>query len=400
MTVVTPDLFPDDLRIYLEAADSIRAHEPLYLTGAIEQMEFFQYAPAYALVFVPFLWLPPAAAGAIHTLLHVVEYVLLYVCWGRIFRRLGLEQASEMLAWTLPVWLICSDFWSDLGYLNVYILMALLATLLLDALLQGRIGWSLLWLSILLQIKPQWAFPVVVPLLLGRRLFFAKLMGLAIAVYGAIVGLTMLIVGPAYGWEQYRTYFQLILELSRLDYPWRTLADGFLGYNHSIMQAAIYLLGESPGSMKLAVVIKVLLLLPLLAVAVRCLHRPVSWIEHNAPELSLDLAFALYLGVFIWLDVVWEVALGIAVFTYLAATLRERGALILAWIVFMTYALIDFLRFVTFVVFPEAITPNLYVLTDPSVYIPLTMIVILTFYVLLIKRLWVGLGRGARGQVV
>jgi len=59
-----------------------------------------------------------------------------------------------MLAWLLPVWLVFAQFWSDLGYLNVYVLMALLATLFIDALLDERLGWSLVWVSIILQIKP------------------------------------------------------------------------------------------------------------------------------------------------------------------------------------------------------------------------------------------------------
>jgi hypothetical protein len=36
----------------------------------------------------------------------------------------------------------------------------------------------------------------------------------------------------------------------------------------------------------------------------------------------------------------------------------------------------------------DVIDPGPYVLTDPSIYIPMIMIVILVFYGLLVKRLW------------
>ena len=87
--------------------------------------------------------------------MHVIAYGLLYWTWGRIFRRLGLERAQDVLAWTLPVWLVFSQFWADLSYLNVYVFMALFASLLIDALWEEKLGWALLWLALIIQTKPQ-----------------------------------------------------------------------------------------------------------------------------------------------------------------------------------------------------------------------------------------------------
>jgi hypothetical protein len=99
--------------------------------------------------------------------------------------------------------------------------------------------------------------------------------------------------------------------------------------------------------------------------------------------------FALYLGAFIWLDMVWEASLAIAVFAYLLATLEQPRGRILTWIVFLPYALIDAWQLVSFGLFGmDVIAPGPYVLTDPSIYIPMIMIVILTFYALLIRRAW------------
>jgi hypothetical protein len=114
----------------------------------------------------------------------------------------------------------------------------------------------------------------------------------------------------------------------------------------------------------------------------------------------LDLAFALYLGAFIWLDVVWEVTLGIAAFTHLLSTLDRKQARICVWVTFLPYALIDLWQVISFLAFgPDVMLPGPYILTDPSIYIPLVMIVILTFYALLIQRSWSAMlaDQGTRG---
>ena len=387
---------PNDLGDYLDAARRLQNREDLYLKGRLDRVEFYQYAPAYALAFAPFLWMSPVAAAAIHTLLHVGAYALLYFLWGRIFYRLGLERAAEMLAWTLPVWVVCSAFWGDLSYLNIYVIMALLGTLLIDAVLDERLGWSLLWLSIILQIKPQWAFAAAVPLLLGRWRFFARLAALAIVSYAAIVGVTMLVAGPEYGWAQYVDYARFLVPMPG-NFPWREPGAPFLGYNHSIMQVVMYTLGVSPGTFTLATAIKLALLLPLGVVSARQLLRPASRAGRDTPLLALDLAFVLYLGAFIWLDMVWELSLGAALFPYLLATLDRRDVKIGVAVIFLLYALVDVWRLVSFIVFGDAvIAPGLYVLTDPSVYLPLTMMVILAFYAALLARLWAAPARSER----
>jgi hypothetical protein len=378
-----------DLQLYLNAASHLQMRQDVYLKGTLNYVEFYQYSPAYALAFTPFLWLPLSAVLIIHTLAHVVAYGLLYWLWDRTFKRLGLGHVSQTLAWLLPLWLVFSQFWADLGYLNVYVFMALLATLLIDAILNQRLGLSVLWLSIILQIKPQWAFAAGVPLLLGQWRFFLKLMGLTVATYAVIVGAVMLIVGPLYGWQQYLDYFQFLRDM-RDNLVWRGPDAPFLGYDHSITQIVVYLLGATAGTLRLATMVKVLLLVPLMAVSLRSLLHPAYRPGHDVPQLGLDFAFVLYLGAFIWLDVVWEVSFGIVIFTYLLAVLDKKGDRIWAWIIFLPYALTDLWQLASIVVFGfDIIVPGPFVLTDPSIYIPLAMIVILTFYTLFIKRLWI-----------
>jgi hypothetical protein len=382
-------MVPDDLRIYLDAASRLRSGQNLYLQQDVNQMEFYQYAPSFALAFTSFLWLPRGVVAIIHTLLHILAYALLYVGWARIFQQLGLERANTMLAWTLPVWFVFSAFWGDLGYLNIYVFMALFSTLLIEAILNRRLFWSLVWLSIILQTKPQWAFAVVVPLIMGRYRFFLKLLAMAVIVYIAIVGLTTLAMGPTYGWQQHMDYFQLLQRIQSGNYPWRGPDARFLGYNHSIKQIAVYLLGETSSVLRLATVIKLLLLMPLVVLVFRLARWFVGQADNFPPRIGLDFALLLYLAAFIWLDVVWELSLSVAVFTYLLATLKQRNEKMLVWAVFMPYALVDFWQLMSVAVFGmDVVAPGLYILTDPSIYVPLVMIVILVFYGLLIKRLW------------
>ena len=390
-------MIPVDLQVYLDAAKHLQLREDMYAQGSLARLEeLYHYAPSVALAFLPFLWLEPGAVAVIHTLMHLVSYGLLYVWWDRVFGRLGLVRARETLAWTMPVWLVFSAFWSDLGYLNVYVIMALLSTLSIDAVLSERLGWSLLWLSIILQIKPQWAFALAVPLLLGRRRFFLRLATLTALLYIAIAGVTILAMGAAYGWSQHVEYVRFLGRLSR-DFPWRSIDQGFLGYNHSITQIVVYILGATPSTLLLAKVLKSLLLAPLAVVAWRHASQPAGTLALTAPQRSLDLAFLLYLGAFLWLDMVWELTLGITVFVYLLATFRRRGERILVYTVFLPYALVDLWQLSSFALFGmDVIAPGPYVLTDPSIYVPLITIVILVFYSLLVKRLWTPQVRHAR----
>ncbi len=98
------------------------------------------------------------------------------------------------------------------------------------------------------------------PLLLGRGRFFAKVLLGALLAYLGLGLVSMAVSSPAYILEQYQAYFRFMARLTQV-HPWRTAAvDGFLGYNHSIVQLAVFLGGE--GARRIGQGIKYLLLLP------------------------------------------------------------------------------------------------------------------------------------------
>jgi hypothetical protein len=384
-------MVPVDLQVYLDAAERLLARENLYLQGPITRLEdLYQYAPAFALAFVPFLSMSPVLVSILHTLLHIAVYGGLYFAWDGVFHDLGLREANRTLARTAPLWLVFSAFWSDLGYLNIYVMMALLSTLLIKAVLNQQLVWSVLWLSLILQSKPQWAFAAVVPLLVGHHRFFFTLVVGSLLAYGAVIALTMVASDSMYVLQQYGEYFQFLWTLPSR-FPWRGPEAPYLGYNHSIKQTVIFLIGESPGALRLVTALKLLLLAPLGLVTGRCLRGRPAGSQIDLSRRSIDFAFALYLGAFIWLDMVWELTLAIAIFGYLLATLEQPGMKGLVWAVFVPYALIDLWQLVSFATFGmDVVAPGPYIVTDPSIYVPLIMIMILTFYALLIGRAWAG----------
>ena len=376
-------MVPVDLQAYLNAATNFAQRQPLYPAGTIDRLEgLYQYSPAFALAFIPFLRFSPACVAIIHTAIHILAYASMFILWNRIFLRLGLWRARDMMIRTLPVWLVFSAFWSDLGYLNLYVIMALLATLVIDAILQERLVLSVLWVTVIIVIKPMWAFAAAVPLFTGRRKFFWSLVGLAMMAQIAIIFVVVVIGGTAYAGQQYVQYMRLLARLSR-EFPWRGPDSGFLGYNHSIRQTVLFTFGSTPAAWLLATIIKWTVLAPLVVILVRGLLRRKP-LERTQ---GLELVFLLYLGTFIWLDMVWEASLGIVVFVYLLSTEHGRVRLALMWGIFGSYALIDCWQLVSYLALGEsAMVPGPYFITDPSIYLPMVMIVILLFYTILVGR--------------
>jgi len=374
---------------YIPAAQHFQAGEDLYLKGSLEILEFhFPYSPAFAFFFMPVLLLPLKVLVPLLVVLHVVAYWIFYIWWDRIFQKNNLQHVANMWAWTLPIFLAFSAFWDDLAYMNIYLITALFATFLIDAVMQERLGWSIFWLgAVILPIKPHWAFAAALPLLLGKYRFFFKLLAGSIIAYLAIAGITILAGGPDYVFRQYQDYFEFLARLSR-DFPWWGPDKPFLGYNHSVRQIVLYYLGLSSANMRLATVIKFILLVPLGLVGLKFLRHPIGKAGTEIPETTLALTFALYLGAFIWLDMVWELSLSLVIFAYLLATSGQKWIRILLWGLFGPYALLDVWRLASYIGFGDSILyEGAYVLTDPFIYIPWIMLIILVFYALLLSKL-------------
>lgn len=374
---------------YIASAQRFHLHQDLYIKDSLEHVEaHYLYSPAFAFFFSPLLLLPLHILLPLMLIIHVAAYALLYVWWGKIFEQNNLGNVARQWANLLPLYLVFSAFWDDLSYMNTYILIALFATFLIDALLQERPVWAAFWLgAVILPIKPHWAFALALPLLLGRYRFFFKLLGGAALAYLIVAGITILAGGFEYGLRQYQDYFGFLGRLTR-DYPWWGPDKPFLGYNHSIMQIVLYALGISTTTMRLATIMKLILLLPLGWVALKFLQNSNKLAAKQVPKTALALVFALYLGAFIWLDMVWELSLGIVIFAYVLATSEDKWSRYVVWLLFGVYALLDIWRLVSYIVLgDDVLYQGAYVLSDPFIYIPWIMMVLLVFYVMLLMKL-------------
>ena len=374
---------------YIASAQRFQTREDLYLKGSLEHVEaHYLYSPAFAFFFAPILLLPLPVLLPLMVVVHLAAYALLYIWWHRIFKQSHLHQVASQWVRLLPLYLVFSPFWDDLSYMNTYIIVALFATFLIDAILQEKLGWASFWLgAVILPIKPHWAFALALPLLLGRYRFFLRLLIGAALAYLIVAGITILAGGVEYGIRQYQDYFAFLSRLTR-DYPWWGPDKPFLGYNHSIMQIVLYALGVSAANIRLATIIKLILLIPLGWISLHFLRKPVNQAGSEVPEMALALVFAFYLGAFLWLDMVWELSLGIVIFAYLLATSEQKGTRVLLWVLFGPYALLDIWRLISYIALgDDVLYEGAYVLTDPLIYVPWIMMVLLLFYALLLRKL-------------
>jgi hypothetical protein len=123
-------------------------------------------------------------------------------------------------------------------------------------------------------------------------------------------------------------------------------------------------------------------------VSLKFLRYPGNKAGSELPEIALALVFAFYLGAFIWLDMVWELSLGVVIFAYLLATSEQKWIRTVLWALFGPYALLDIWRLVSYLVFGDSILyQGAYVLTDPLLYVPWIMIILLVFYAILLWKL-------------
>lgn len=366
---------------YLVTGQRFLRQEDLYYVTSIEAL--YLYSPPVAALPTPLVFLPERAAMFCWLMLCLAAYLGLFWTWRRVFGFLGLERAYQALWASLPLWLVFSAFWDDATYLNIYTLMAFLGSLLIEAILRERLIPASLYLALILATKPQWAFALVLPALLGRWRFFWRLGVGALAAYLALVAVSAAFSSPSYIFEQYNHYFRFLTHLTQL-HPWRTAAaDGFLGYNHSIVQVAVFFGSERA---RLAgQVVKYLLLLTGGILLLKYAYRRRRYVEDHRGEKPLIVAFTLYLMAFLWLDLLWELYLTVAIYPFLLSLDLRPGERVLARAVFLPYAFLDVWRVMVYAL-GSPMVQEAYLVWDFSAYLPLILFVGLAFYFLLLRR--------------
>jgi hypothetical protein len=390
-----------DLFIHVSAAQRLAAGQDLYYSGDPPKFEVYNYSPLYALLLSGLRFLSFRQHAVLHGVLVLAAYVGLFLTWRRVFPRMGAPQAGQMLVISLPAWLLYTAYWGDALLLNLYVILALAVSWLFIFIWEEKMWPSAILLVLILQVKPQWAFALLLPLLLGRQRFFWQLIGLVIAGYLLGLAAAVLALGPQYGLAQYAAYLEM-LSTHHLEIPWHGQGQP-MGYDHSIAQVYFSLFGYRSEAWPLVRAIKLALLAPLgIFCAWRGLLTLLARCEPTRVDgrFALECFFSLYCAAFLWLDLVWEATLSIVIFAYLFSSLpglvRWLAAVPFGW-----YTISDLWQTVgialaSAMLGAETIAahgPPLW--ADPSYHLPVILLVFLTFYGLLTARLLRRMREGA-----
>jgi hypothetical protein len=139
----------NDLKIYLEAGNRFLQRENLYIAPKPD-FSLYAYSPAFAVVPGFLTLFRHKVVWVVDALLHIIIYWAIYWRWFVIFREQRLNSTAAVLIRLFPLWIIFTGLLYEIAYMNIYIFMAFIATLFLEAMLYQQTGKAILWLVTLL----------------------------------------------------------------------------------------------------------------------------------------------------------------------------------------------------------------------------------------------------------
>jgi hypothetical protein len=337
-----------DLVTYIRAADAIHDRAPLYELTPWDDVMTYHYHPLYALVFSVLAELP---------------FRLLSVIWLAL-------QATAYLAW-LPLTLVFSEWYANLLYANIACTLLLLSGLLTLAILDEKWDMAGIMGVLILMLKPQWLFPLVVPVVFRRWKLLAQIVLVMLVTCAALNGLYVLIVGPDYGIDTLQDYATFLTRITD-NYPWEGKSGSFGDMNHSWRQIFSSYFGFQSWIGLATVLVKTgMIALPGFLI-VKAWRRQVTIQKY--PQLVLWFVGLGYLLAMAMLGQLWELLGGVVIFLFIQGvpdkTIRQIALL------FLIYALYEFQAVIS-------VVPGLEWLFLPQ-SLPLTMLALLLLYGILL----------------
>ncbi len=374
-------IFPgNDLVVYLKAGQALLDGATPYTNTPWPDPAVYHYSPAAAWFIAQIMRLATLLAGALpfrllaylHLALIVGALPLAWLVWRAALRELLPGSTRVMAAW-LPLWLVYSQWFADQNFLNIYTFLIVLSGALMLAVARERTWIAVALAVLILQTKPHYAFPIVLPLLLGRWRYFAKLLLATVAAYALVAGITILAVGPAYGVTLYGEYLRFLTSIAQ-NYPWGSY---YLGYNHSWYSILHWLFGIQSWTPAVVAFLKIATFAPLGWLTWEWLRRRPA----DRATGALGLTFALHLWSMTLLDQLWEASLAIVAFMYLlaAGSARVRRLSILAGVPFALLGLMQLAGWKLAAVIGRSIDQ-----LDITAQIPVIMAAVLGLYALLV----------------
>src|SRR5262249_39060972 len=130
--------------------------------------------------------------------LMAVVYLLGVFVWYRAVRQLDPDLEKRFI-YFLPLAVIASEWLATLGYGNVALVLVVFSGLLTLALANKSPFWAGVLTALIILMKPQWAFPLLLPVVMKDWKLLARTLAIAVAVYAAISLVFIVAVGPDYG---------------------------------------------------------------------------------------------------------------------------------------------------------------------------------------------------------
>lgn len=353
-----------DLVTYLDAADAIRNQTPVYELDGWEDVMAYHYHPAFALALSPFAGLPFRIVSVLWLGVLVAAYLGAIRVWYRVLEHLSPDSRPTYIIW-LPMTLLFSEWYANLLYGNIAGVLFFLSGLLSLYIVQQKPRQAGLVALLIVLLKPQWLFPLLLPMVFRRWRFFLTLAAYVVVGYVLVSLIFVGLMGAEYGLDTLRDYFKFLTVLNDV-YPWTGKTLAFEDMNHSWRQIFLSYFGFQDWISYASEGMKVLM------------AGLVGWLAFKAWRqkigLGSELAFCFlglgYLLAMALLAQLWELLAGIVFFLYLQSV-NDRGVRRFS-LLFLVYALYELIAIVSFATGVEW----LFLPTS----IPLTMLALLILY--------------------
>jgi Glycosyltransferase family 87 len=329
-----------DLVVYTDAADALRARQPLYSLSPWNTVQVYYYHPIFALVFSWFSSVPFRVLGVIGIVVQVLAYLASWLVWRRILRAFHWNAAADRLLDWLPVAITFSPWFANLLYWNITSTLLLLSGLLVLALVKERPVLAAVVALPILLVKPHWLFPLILPVVLRQWKLLLQVIAILLVAYVAISGIYVLFVGTDYGTQTLRDYATFLTRVEQ-NYPWEGQGPTFGHMNHSLQQTLLHYFGDQAWALQLGTAVKVLLIGLVGWQLVRAWRRRVG-----PGQTAIWFVWLAYLVAMALLGQLWELAAGIVIFVLLQFTedqsIRRISLLFLPYAYFEIPALVGF----------------------------------------------------------
>ncbi len=317
------------------AANSIAQGQPIFMLGPWSSLNTYRYSAPYAwlhylLRFNTTLWI------LINVVCYVAAVYLLIRAAPRILPR---DLAGAFLYWLVPFAVFNSGGAANITYGNIVAQLMLCAVLAGIAFYnkKGWIGGLLLLYPAL--TKPQWLFPIALPLVLRDwKTFRGTVIGLVAAYIGANAAFIFMNPnGVSYGIDNIRLYGQYLLDAQQ-NYPWK--GQWALTVEHGVLQTLYRLFGIQPWVATLLMAIRLALVGFWIAQLVRLWQRRDSIQSQSYVLSALLLTGETYLIGMLILPEMQELVFGFAPFALIMAlaTVLHRPTLRKVTLLYAVYA--------------------------------------------------------------